>query len=169
MKRYYILALGTALAAILAFLLIKSGLGWKFSSPTRWEGPLTKNPILWEKFTTIVNLEIIGEQRPFTEKEMQLLRKAIHDPLPDIRAMAIAALDEARRHDPKQREEAIKLIMPCLKDPEWLVRSYAVRALARLKAKDAIPHILPLLNDPRPEVREDAKDALKNLGYQVRE
>ncbi|MFN3421090.1 MAG: HEAT repeat domain-containing protein [Armatimonadota bacterium] len=167
MKRYYILTFVTAVIVALGFLLTKLGLGWKFSTPTRWDKPLIKHPILWEKFTTLNNLEVIGRRRPYTEKEMQLLRRAIHDPYHEIRAMAIAALENAT-HDPKQREEAIKLIMPCLKDPEWLVRSYAVRALARLKVKDAVPHILPLLNDPRPEVREAAEDALKELGYQVR-
>jgi len=36
----------------------------------------------------------------------------------------------------------------------------ALIALARMKAKEAVPHILPLLNDPDKKVRETAKKAL---------
>jgi len=47
-----------------------------------------------------------------------------------------------------------------LKDSHPHVREMALIALARMKAKEAVPHILPLLNDPDKKVRETAKKAL---------
>jgi len=164
MKRHYLVAVLTVVLVALTLLTVKFGLGWKSFLPERKEGPLRRDPIFWAKFTQIISLPPIGRKRPYTEQEMNLLRKAITDPNKYIRAEAIAALREAK-HDPKQREEAIRLIMPFLKDPEWLLRGYAVRSMAHLEAKEAIPQILPLLNDPHPEVRKDAKEALEKLGY----
>ncbi len=106
--------------------------------------------------------------RPFTPKEMALLRQFIRDPDPFIRVRAVTAFFWDPK-DPQQRKEAIQLLRERLKDPEWLVRSYALHALARLGAKETVPDILPLLNDPHPDVRNWAQKALKQLGYQVRE
>ncbi len=39
--------------------------------------------------------------------------------------------------------------------------------LARFDVREAAPQILPLLNDPKPQIRNDAKRALKKLGYNV--
>ncbi len=168
MRRYYFLAIATALLVTVIFVVIKLGVGRKTLLPEKKEGPLIRDPIFWSKFKMINSLPPIGRQRPYTEKEMTILRQAISDPNEYIRIEAIAALREAK-HDPKQREEAIKLIVPCLKDPEWIVRIYAVRSMYWLKAKEAIPHILPLLNDPHSDVREDAKKVLKHLGYSVKD
>ncbi|MFN3422435.1 MAG: HEAT repeat domain-containing protein, partial [Armatimonadota bacterium] len=49
-----------------------------------------------------------------------------------------------------------------------VVRCYALRTLAGLSAKEAIPFILPLLNDPQPEVRKDAIAVLKKFGYRMK-
>ena len=114
----------------------------------------------------LISLQIEGKKRPYTEQEMSLLRKAISDPNYEIRVQAVAALREAR-HDSKQRQEAIRLITQRLKDPDWLVRAYAVRSMFWLEAKETIPYIIPLLNDPEPEVREAAKETLEKLGYKV--
>lgn len=37
--------------------------------------------------------------------------------------------------------------------------------LARFDVQEATPQILPLLNDPKPQIRANAKRALKKLGY----
>ena len=167
MKRYVLLMAVTFLSVAALFLVIKFGFGRRTLLPEKREGSLRRDPIFWEKFNTINWLAPIGRKRPYTEQEMTLLRQAISDPNEYIRAAAISALREAK-HDPKQREEVIKLILPCLKDSDWLVRAYAVRSMFWLGAKETIPHILPLLNDPRPEVREAARETLKRLGYQVK-
>ncbi len=106
-------------------------------------------------------------KRPFTEKEMQLLRQFARDKLFLIRRRALSALSYTP--DPKQRAEAIQIAIESLNDPWMSVRVYALRLLARQNAKEAVSHILPLLNDPRPEVRQEAKKTLQKLGYQVRE
>jgi len=168
MKRYWFLWMATALLAVFAFFIFRLGFGWKSLLPERKEGPLTKDPVVWPKIQFLLSLSTVGKQRPFTEREMEILRKSISDPNKYVRVEAIAALREAR-HDLKQREEAIKLTIGCLKDPEWIVRAYAIRSIAWLGVKEAIPQILPLLNDPQPEVREAAKWTLQKLGYQVRE
>ena len=43
----------------------------------------------------------------------------------------------------------------------------ACRLLALFNMREAIPQIVPLLDDPKPQVRNDAKQALKKLGYSV--
>lgn len=168
MPRYWLLVAITVSLVLIALFIVRFGFGMKSFITQRKEGSLRRDPIFWAKFTQINSLPPIGRQRPYTEQEMTLLRRAISAPNEYIRVEAIAALREAK-HDPKQREEAIRLIIPCLKDPEWLVRAYAVRSMAWLEVKEAIPKILPLLNDPKPEVREAAKWTLQKLGYQVRE
>jgi len=167
MKRHYLVAALTVVLVALTLLTVKFGLGWKSFLPERKEGSLRRDPVFWAKFTQINSLPPIGRKRPYTEQEMNLLRRAIVDSNKYIRVVAISALEEAK-HDPKQREEAVKLIVPLLKDSEWIVRSYAVTALARLNARETVFQILPLLNDPKPEVREDARKALEKLGYQVK-
>lgn len=119
------------------------------------------------KRNQIVPLQRVKGKRPFTPEEMALLRQFIRDPDSLIRVRAITALWDVR--DSQQRQEAIQLVRERLKDPAWVVRSYALHALARLGAKEAVPDILPLLNDPHPDVRNWAQIALKRLGYQVRE
>jgi len=126
------------------------------------------SPEYLAKLNQIRSIQRIKGTRPFTPKEMDLLRKFIRDPDLFIRVRAVTAFFWDPK-DPQQRKEAIQLLRERLKDPEWLVRSYALHALARLGAKETVPDILPLLNDPHPDVRNWAQKALKQLGYQVRE
>lgn len=107
-----------------------------------------------------------NRSKPFSPKELNLLRRLSKDRLWTVRANAVIALSFA---PPQQHEEVMKIILECLKDPHRHVREMAIIALARMKAKEAVQHILPLLNDPDGKVRETAKKALQNLGYQVRE
>ncbi len=44
-------------------------------------------------------------------------------------------------------------------------KSDACDLLAQFDVRDAVPQIVPLLDDPNPQVRNDAKAALKKLGY----
>ncbi len=125
-------------------------------------------PEFWQKFHLVNPLESVGKVRAYTQKEMEILRWAVRDKSWAIRAAALAALSRAN-HDPKQREEAIRLAIESLKDSHWVVRIYALDVLKRLNANSSIPHILPLLNDPRPEVRKEAQRTLQQLGYKVGE
>lgn len=167
MLRYLTLVLLTFTLGTVILFAVKFGFGNKSWLPERKEGSLRRDPIFWTKFKQINSLPPIGRKRPYTEQEMNLLRQAISDSNEYIRVEAIAALREAK-HDPKQREEAIRLIVPYLKDPDWIVRIYAVRSMFWLEAKETIPYIIPLLNDPEPKVREAAKETLEKLGYKVR-
>ena len=115
----------------------------------------------------IVPLQRIRGTRPFTPEEMASLRQFLRDTNWQLRVRALTALWDVR--DPSQRQEAIQLARERLKDPHWVVRSYALHALARLQAKEAVNDILPLLNDPHPDVRNWARAALKRLGYKVSE
>jgi HEAT repeat protein len=44
-----------------------------------------------------------------------------------------------------------------------------LKALGNLGAKETISSIIPLLKDPSPEVRQQAKKTLEQLGYKVSE
>lgn len=113
-------------------------------------------------------LQLLKGERPFTEEEMKTLRESVRD-MSDFRLRCRALTALSYIQDPQQRKEAIELAVERLKDPEWVVRQYALWALGNLDAKESIPQILPLLNDPNPMVREQAKKTLQKLGYQVRE
>ncbi|MCS7186880.1 MAG: HEAT repeat domain-containing protein [Armatimonadota bacterium] len=125
------------------------------------------DPTYLAKRDLIAPLQRIRGQRPFTSQEMELLKKFARDPDKFIRCRALSALRDVR--DPQQRQEAIKIALERLKDPEWVVRNYAMRVIAAQGAKEYVSQILPLLNDPQPEVREEAKKTLQKLGYQVSE
>jgi vesicle coat complex subunit len=113
-------------------------------------------------------LQLLKGERPFTEEEMKTLRESVRD-MSDFRLRCRALTALSYIQDPQQRKEAIELAIERLKDPEWVVRQYALWALGNLDAKESIPQILPLLNDPNPMVRKQAKKTLQKLGYQVRE
>ncbi len=124
-------------------------------------------PEVWAKLEAIRPLRDMRGSRPFTPREMALLRRFVRDSDWQVRIWALCAL--AFASDPQQRKEAIWLARERLKDSEWVVREYAIWALGKLGAKEAVPDILPFLNDPRPGVREEARKALNRLGYQVQE
>jgi len=113
-------------------------------------------------------LEDLRGKRPFSQQEFGLLQKLLTDSDWRIRCRALDALRYGKFQNQEQYEKAVKATIKCLEDKEWVVRSYALRTLAGLSAKEAIPFILPLLNDPKPEVREDAKTILKKWGYEER-
>ncbi len=115
----------------------------------------------------VAPLQGLKGARPFTPQEMDLLRRFARDPDRFIRCRALYALAYAR--EPQQWREAVQIATERLKDEEWVVRVYALRTLARLGAKEAVSSLLPLLNDPQPEVRQQARKTLQQLGYKVGE
>jgi HEAT repeat protein len=56
---------------------------------------------------------------------------------------------------------AAEMARGCLKDTEWVVRTYAVSALARMGAPDAHKIAEQMTKDPDPNVRERAQQILK--------
>lgn len=121
------------------------------------------SPEFKAKFSAILSIarSVRNPPRPFSQHEMEILRKALNDPNPHIRHIALVVLPAATP-DPRQREELIHLAVSCLKDPYWLVRDEAVYVLWELQAKEAISCILPLLNDPDPRVRETTQKPCKD-------
>jgi hypothetical protein len=107
-----------------------------------------------------------NRSKPFSPQELNLLIRLSRDRLWVVRGDAVIALSFAPR---QQHREVRKIILERLKDSHPYVREMALIAVARMKAKEAVPHILPLLNDPDKEVRETTKKTLQKLGYQVRE
>ncbi len=107
-----------------------------------------------------------NRSKPLSPQELDLLRHLCRDHLWVVRADAVIALSFAPS---QQHEEVLEIVLERLKDSHPHVREMALIALARMKAKEAVPHMLPLLNDPDKKVRETAKKALQRLGYQVRE
>ncbi len=128
---------------------------------------LIDDPVYMAKRNLIEPLQRLRGSRPFTPQELDLLRKFVRDSNEFIRCRALAALSDVR--DPQQRQEAIKIALERLKDPDWLVRVFALRVLAKQAAKECVSQILPLLNDPQPEVRQEARKTLQHLGYKVSE
>lgn len=61
-------------------------------------------------------------------------------------------------------EESIEVLMNCLQNQTWEIRSESLKILSSLYAKKAIPKVEVLLNDPIWFVRLQAALALKNLG-----
>jgi len=170
MKRSLIILGVTGLTIFLVGLMIY--FGWGRYVVQRSRSALDAETAQWyaeylQKVNLVRPLQLLKGSRPFTPREMQILREALKDNISVIRCRALTALAYTR--DPEQRKEAIQLAMERLKDPEWVVRQYALWALSQLGAKEAIPQILPLLKDPDPKVRQQAKKTLQQLGYQVRE
>lgn len=167
MFRVLVLSILSVLVLILVSLAVWFGLGHKTLKTTiqnrPWLTPdyLTKREILASLYREA------RRKGSLPSSGIATVKKLANDSDWAIRVRALTALFPVR--DPQQRLEAIKISLERLKDPEWVVRNYAMRVLATQGAKECIPQILPLLNDPQPEVREEAKKTLQKLGYQVRE
>jgi len=56
-----------------------------------------------------------------------------------------------------------RYLVPLLKDPVWMIRSGALRAISAIQAKDAAPAALALLKDPALVVRLEAVQMVANL------
>lgn len=92
---------------------------------------------------------------PLAEQAM-VQQTTAHDD--KTRAMAVRALGLA----PKSEATLAALIGACADSDAW-VRYYAVQALGRLRALEALSALRTLLNDPAPQVRISAIEALSHL------
>lgn len=128
--------------SLLAIAVVVLMLWFRLGGQQFRDGEQSLDPTYLAKRNLIVPLQRIRGQRPFTSQEMELLKKFACDPDKFIRCRALSALRNVR--EPQQRQEAIKIALERLKDPEWGVRNYAMRVLATQGAKEYIPQILPL-------------------------
>lgn len=106
-------------------------------------------------------LDILGRIR--TPRAAALLRRAIADEVPDVRARAAHAmglLGDAS-FEP--------LLVQALGDDAWAVRAMSAKALGRIKAVGAIRALAGRLADREWWVRSNAGDALRALGPEGRE
>lgn len=90
---------------------------------------------------------------------LSVLQDLCTDPLPQVRAAAIAAVARSG-----QVARALPLLQRALSDVDAQVRAAAATGLHHLDAPGAIPALLELLGDPAPEVRIAAVNTLGALG-----
>jgi len=172
--KYKLLIYITILCFFVFVFTFWKGLGrWTANSPARaskWSNDPLNDPAYKVREDFIIRLMSVSGKRPYTDDEMKMLRKLLElkegDCLwRDHYGDAIYLLSLSP--DPKQRKEAIQPAIRGLNDPCWYIRALSVKALVRLKGKEATSLIVPLLNDSQAEVRSEVKKALKKLGYQI--
>jgi len=153
-----------ALIMLVAFAIaVWKGLGTKALHQSH--EPLWKSPEYKAKWQLIEPFLDPNRTKPFSEQELQLLRKLSQDPLWIVRGDAVIAISFVPPH---QRKEVVGIVIERLKDHHPYVRDMALIALARMKAKEAVPHIMPLLNDPDDKVRQTARKVLSSFGYKFK-
>jgi len=101
-------------------------------------------------------LDVLGRIRSL--KAAGLIRKALKDPSPDIRARAANALGHVG--DPGFAAD----LTDTLRDPEWPVRAMAAKALGRVGGRSAIAALCEAIKDRQWWVRSNAAEALRLLG-----
>jgi HEAT repeat protein len=95
----------------------------------------------------------------------------LKDPEEEVRKTARESLEKVRYYLEQERfaaeagkgQEALAEILAMLRDPSPAVRLAAVKAVSKLKARDALPALLPLRKDDDAEVRKAAEAALDAL------
>ena len=63
-----------------------------------------------------------------------------------------------------QKEKIYNAALPLLSSDKKMDKMYAAKILRKLNDKKAIPYIKPLLSDPDPDVQQQARRVLKDLG-----
>ncbi|HEU4402036.1 MAG TPA: HEAT repeat domain-containing protein [Candidatus Polarisedimenticolia bacterium] len=106
-------------------------------------------------------LDVLGRIRSL--EASGLIRGALQDPHPDIRARAANALGQIG--DPGFADELVR----ALRDTEWPVRAMAAKAIGRVGAPAAIPPLCEALKDRQWWVRANAAEALRLIGPAGRE
>jgi HEAT repeat protein len=88
---------------------------------------------------------------------LEAIHARLGDPVMDVRNEALIVLQKLRR-----RESVGPIVSRSLKDPEWMVRSNAARALGAIgkDAAPATPHVIEMLRDEDTGVVEWAWKAL---------
>ncbi|HKQ97152.1 MAG TPA: HEAT repeat domain-containing protein [Candidatus Polarisedimenticolia bacterium] len=109
----------------------------------------------------VTALDILGRIR--TPRAATLLRRAIADEMPDVRARAAHAMGLLADGSFEP------FLTKALDDESWAVRAMAAKALGRTKAKGAIRVLAAKLADREWWVRSNAGDALRLLGPEGRE
>jgi HEAT repeat protein len=115
---------------------------------------LLKHPNLQVRLSALRILSEAGNSKAIVNAILPLLS----DPLPQIRATALASLGYMQKISVDQLPRLVAL----LEDSDAQVRHSAligVQSLGR-NGKDAIPQIRKMLNDPNPEIRADAIEVL---------
>jgi HEAT repeat protein len=120
----------------------------------------------WETYREAQLLAKACQERPLTPAEIErVLALADFRPMFDVRAKALTILGTVR--DETAREKIIAKMSEHLKDPERVVRMYAITGLGDLKAKEKAPEIVPFLNSTDAEEVSAARRSLRRLGYHV--
>jgi HEAT repeat protein len=100
---------------------------------------------------------------------MDLFKTAVSDPDYGIRSAAARSLGEiaqsARQEETGFGQEAIRFLVPLLKDPVSRVRSATARALGMIGRPDSLPALTERLNDDEGSVRCYAAGALLRIIY----
>ena len=63
-----------------------------------------------------------------------------------------------------QKEKIYNAALPLLSSDKKMDKMYAAKILRKLNDKKAVPYIKPLLSDPDPDVQQQARRVLKDLG-----
>ena len=83
--------------------------------------------------------------------------------VPVLGLIAVARSQVVAQQSPNQSQEIDQLIQQ-LKTGDLQARSFAAYVLGQI-GESAIPSLIPLLKDSNAEVRSNAAEALKKLGY----
>ncbi len=125
----------------------------------------------------------IGANRPITDNQFAFLLTELNKPCPQgygtvSHLFATTTLNHVEQPlSPTRKAILYQELTPVLAQPDLTASSgitmtqmrelEACDLLAKFDVREATPQILPLLNDPKPQIRNDAKRALKKLGYNV--
>ncbi len=125
----------------------------------------------------------VGTKRLVTDRHFAFLLAELNKPCPKGDAtfdhLAVILIMKLIKQPlpPSQKAILYQELAPVLAQPDLTASSgitmtqmrelEACDLLAKFDVREAAPQILPLLNDPKPQIRNNAKRALKKLGYSV--
>lgn len=125
----------------------------------------------------------VAEKKPLTDDKLQFLLTEMNKPSPQGIAtlssmtaiLTIESIETPLSSD--QKTILYKCLTPVLAVPDATAGSgisltqmqklNACDVLAMYDIRAAVPQIVPLLDDSKPQIRSEAKQALKKLGYNV--
>jgi HEAT repeats len=119
---------------------------------------LLKHPNLQVRLSALRILGGAGNSKAIVNAIINDILPLLSDPLPQIRATAMASLGKMRELSVDQ----LPRLLPLLEDEDGQVRHSALIAIQSLgrNGKGAIPQIRKMLNDRNPEIRADAIEVL---------
>ncbi|BAQ64995.1 HEAT repeat domain-containing protein [Geminocystis sp. NIES-3709] len=92
----------------------------------------------------------------------EYLYQAMNSDSVDVRCAVIGALGSLVQE--KEDDEALKILVDCLKDSETIIRSEAAAILSKVNKPSLISDLVPCLQDSEPEVRKAVALALMKIG-----